>query len=322
MLIIHKIIRKLFKIIFPIYAKFFSFFYLKHKVGKLVSEDLTNKSFLIIAPHADDEYIGCYELIKTKSIQNKIKLFLCSYLGSNNSEKNRIIRTNEFVCSCKHQNVDYLIANYESLKEDLKKCIDDFKPDYILLTSIIDPHYEHRKINYLLADILEKNRRQCKIIWYPVSMPISPEFVNMVQEYSSNEKWKTFRSIYKSQIHMHLERFQTEERILGRLFNSSAVEGFILLSYEEWNNALYNLTDDMVRILDRIKSSGNESHLFRIYRLSKKYYSRILNNNLVSENNNSFMKFHCETTNDMSLRASERGKAIHKFSIFNRRSNN
>ncbi len=287
MLIIHKIIRKLFKIIFPIYAKLFSFFYLKHKIGKLVSDDLTNKSILIIAPHADDEYIGCCELIKAKSTQNKIKVFLCSYLGSDTSEKNRIIRTNEFINSCKHLNIDYIIANNGSLKEDLNKCINDFKIDYILITSIIDPHYEHRKINYLLADILKKNSRQCKIIWYPVSMPISPEYVNMVQEYDGKEKWENFKTIYNSQIHMHLERFRTEEKNLGRLFNSNAVESFILLSYENWIKALDNLSDDMVRVLDIIKSSGSESHLFRIYRLSKKYYSRILNNNLLAESNNS-----------------------------------
>ena len=285
--IINKIIHKLSKISFSLRAKIFSLFFLKNKIGNLVSEDFVHKSILIVAPHADDEFIGCYELIKAKSPQTKIKIFLCSYLGNNTSENNKIIRTNEFVNSCTHLKVDYVIADNTRLKDDLRNCIEDFEPDYIFLTSVIDPHYEHRKINYLLSDILKQNVRKCKIIWYPVSMPISSEYVNMIQEFNSEEKWKLFNKIYKSQSKMHLARFQAEEKMLGRLFNTNTVESFILLTNENWVKALENLSDDMVRTLDKIKNDGCESYLFRIYRLSRKYYQRILRNsqnNIIAEN--------------------------------------
>lgn len=277
MRILKKVFCKISRLTFPIRTKIFYLFFKRKKYRSSYDKELVDQTFLVIAPHADDEYIGCCELIKAKSKQNRIYAFLCSYLGSDLSEENKTKRENEFVKSCDYLRINYLIS-HSGIEDDLNKFINEVEPDIIFIPSIVDPHYEHRKINYVLFNVIRRSSRECKIVWYPVSMPIHPEFVNFIQGYSEKEKWERFKSIYSSQVHMHLERFQAEERMLGKLYGMNAGEGFLFISFNQWRKTLINFTEDMARELDMIKKKNIEDRFFKIYRLSKRYYTSLLNN--------------------------------------------
>lgn len=269
--LIKKMIRKR---TFPLRAAFFYWCYgrrWRYSARKLCPKGDT---VLILAPHADDEYIGCGGLISKYKDTAKLHAFLCSYLGADPSEENRRRREKEFKNSCEEMRVFCHIADRD-MENELRRCIDEVKPGYIFLTTLVDPHREHRELNFVLQKILGECGYAGKIVWYSVTMPVAPDFLNCyipMSKLQDIEKWDGFYRLYPSQSHMHIERFRTEERFAGRAAGCAYAEGFVEMAYGKWHDAVGRWDEDYGDILDRIKREGRESCLLEVYQTSGRLY--------------------------------------------------
>ena len=192
---------------------------------------------LVIAPHADDELIGCHQIISHYT--NNVTVFYCSYLGSNHDESNRVIRENEIREFTKHKNVDLVTSCPSNVPRDLVDIIRALQPEIIFLPSIVDWHPEHRLVNTKLADII--NVCPDTIGWYHVSMPIPREYINAYCSMTTEQlmtKWSEMRTFYHSQLHMDLERFILVERLTGK--KETAIESYLLLSKDDFVRKVEN----------------------------------------------------------------------------------
>lgn len=247
--------------------------YIYADISKLNMERL-----LVIAPHADDELIGAHSVINNSQIANDIKILLCSYTGSNVSEKNKKIRKLEFLNYCKKSKVKGIVLK-DDVCEGMRKIIEEYNPTHIMITPLLDSHPEHREVNIILQKILANMKIHPILIWYQVSMPLSLYSINYISKMPSElqqKKWETFESVYISQSRLQTKRFKFEERIIGILSGASySCEPYIVLSYDEWNRAVCLFNDKMGHELDRIKKYNLESVFSYVYKKSKMLYRQI-----------------------------------------------
>lgn len=186
---------------------------------------------IVIAPHADDELIGCHQLILNH--RHLVTIFYCGYLGSNQSETNRTIREKEIIAYSRYQNCNLIISAPNTIQADLRKAIEQLKPEYVFLPSYVDWHDEHRLINNLLVSI--RPSHHIKVGWYHVSLPIPGVFVTAFSTMSKTEylkKWKAMIICYPSQLHMNLSRCKYIEK-LGTKGNEYR-ETYIIMSFDRY----------------------------------------------------------------------------------------
>ena len=202
---------------------------------------------LIIAPHADDELIGCFSFIKKHP--NSIVLY-CGLLGSHNNEENAIIRRREFISFCEANAIRYKLLG-RNLKKEIISEILILRPSNILIPSFVDWHNEHRLINTIVLDLVDYFQ-SCNIIWYRISVPI------MLYNYSVEEskhdyisKWKNFLLYYQSQKSINYRRFQfVEKHCKTRVFAS---ELYYIQSTEEFKGNMSVLLPNTL-LLDSLKT--------------------------------------------------------------------
>ncbi|MBN2835132.1 MAG: hypothetical protein JXR48_09220 [Candidatus Delongbacteria bacterium] len=203
--------------------------------------ELKNKIIFILVPHADDEWIGCSQVLR-KYGKN---VYLC-YL---NIEKSDVIidkaRRKELITiSEKHKNnfVDISGEPIQALYSLIKK----LNPDYIFLPYFIDWHQDHLKVIDIFYDVsvlLESEGTQLYnhifISMCQISVPIPPQVMNYGLSMSLIEwtrKWLMFLKIYKSQRTIPFFRFALQEFINGKKFNSLFSEVFTVLPLKVWQN--------------------------------------------------------------------------------------
>ena len=189
---------------------------------------------LILAPHADDELIGCHMYMQ----RSQCTAFCCALTGSDPSEENRTIRNREFLAYCSANSIPSFISQTD-LENALTECINNVKPDAILLPSVVDWHPEHRMLNEVLVRVTKQMEVSPRIIWYQVSIPIPGDRVNLVlpmDKAQYRQKWEAFRKCYPSQAKINLERFQFVEK--KRIKGHFGAECFRVLSYDCWTEAV------------------------------------------------------------------------------------
>lgn len=196
-----------------------------------------NGKVLVIAPHADDELIGCHQIICNHAINTTI--FYCSFLGTNPSDENRRVREREIKRYAGTLHCSLFLSSPEHILEDLRGLINDNHPSVICLPSVVDWHSEHRQVNYILSEVLSTSKWQGQIIWYHVTLPIPAQYVNCYSEMNRKQhtlKWNMMKTCYRSQLQMDIKRFQFIERIIKN--DNYATETYINMSYLEWTDSL------------------------------------------------------------------------------------
>lgn len=233
-----------------------------------------NGKILIIVPHADDELIGCYSIIKKHT--DKVQLLYVGYTGHNNNIDNYNIRKNEFCEFCKINNVKYqIIKDISNMKEEMKILISNLNPNYIFIPSMMDWHNEHIIISELLDSMNQVIDNNSKIVLYKISQFLPLKTINMALKMTKKEqklKWDMFKKTYKSQNSIPYDRFIAEEQIIGKEFNFYACESFSMYSKKEWLD-YYELNIGMIskyRIL--LKYINN---LKKKNRMINKYYNEL-----------------------------------------------
>jgi LmbE family N-acetylglucosaminyl deacetylase len=245
----------------------------ERKIGN--TEALTKKRFehiLIIAPHADDELIGCFQFIKNNL--RAVRLFYCGFTGGNIDSENISSRAAEFEKFCKTMKVEYVVSS-NNIEIDLKKEINEYGPDAILIPSFVDWHLEHRKVNHILSEIIEHCDCSTCIMWYQISVPMSSTFVNcfeVLNKRDQDEKWDIFYDCYKTQKHLPIKRFRYAERLAGQRHGVFAGEEFSLMSAAEWRRCIRILQEKKNEMeIDSLSESIND--LFKVRSKAEKIFT-------------------------------------------------
>lgn len=179
---------------------------------------------LILIPHADDEFIGCYNLLQKYT--KKITLLFFDLTGSNSDTTNRDIRKTEFVCYISKMKLNYKIIDCSYYEFESVICKNSY--DLIMLPSIIDWHKEHRLMNEFLYRYLYKRELTTfDIAWYQISVPIAK--VNLGISFNKKQERKMifeFKKYYKSQANLKIERFILNRSICVPTNDCYRNEGF------------------------------------------------------------------------------------------------
>jgi len=211
-----------------------------------VYEKLPYRNILVLAPHPDDEVIGCGgSIIKHKSAKDKVGV-VCLTDGCRgsikcNKDENLIkIRKNEMKNAHKFIGIDESInldLEDGKLKADettvtkIKDIILRIKPDAIYLPTLIDYHSDHIETSKILMLSLKGFDYSGKIITYEINSALIPNIVVDISKFI-DIKVKAMK-FYESQLAVNdyiytviegLNRYRTNGVMLGKGY----AEGFFV----------------------------------------------------------------------------------------------
>lgn len=238
-----------------------------------------NERVLLIAPHADDELLSSYTLIKRCP---NIAVYYCGFTGSNNSEDNRRIRYNEIKSVCRECGVPIIYGGGDC--NNLEQVMRSF--DTIVIPSVVDWHFEHRKVSYLIYDILQRTKQVFNIYTYSVTVPNESDgnvIALTMTKKEQNEKYSLFYKLYHSQRFMPIFRFRINERINGHHSNAYSAEVFLRCSYNNWVNEIKYIMDreltGSLELEALLRALDDTDDMKNIRRVSSKLYSFIKRDN-------------------------------------------
>lgn len=232
--------------------------------------DLFSK-ILIIVPHADDELIGCYHLLK--KYKDKITLFFCNYVGTNDDENNKLTREKEFIEFCKSNDLRFIISN--NVNNDLKSYLSNNNVDLILLTPLIDWHEEHRRVNDILYHLLQSSIYKGYIGWYQISVPLLESNVKI--RFTRNDKKemeKDFVYYYPSQSNLPIQRFNINRKIYSKNRLFFFYENYYIFSKNTFEIFFKNYKKADIQKINDLKQYINHINVLNFK--SKSLYEKII----------------------------------------------
>lgn len=198
------------------------FQYQKAKKEKLYSSHLTrlnldtSKKIVILVPHADDEWIGPYSIVKQKP--QHLKCIYFNLFGLDYSDNNIKIRNEEILASSNYWG--YTLLNNFNYDVDLLYN-EIVTAKYCFIPSPIDWHPEHRKVFQTFVQAYSRltkvQKDSLEVYYYSVSVPHSYRdllyFIPLTKQ-EVDAKWKIFPKIYLSQSFMPALRYKLQLRLV------------------------------------------------------------------------------------------------------------
>lgn len=157
------------------------------------AEDMTSqtarRSCLVLAPHPDDETLGCGATIMRKlSAGTPVQVVIAadgrhSHYSSNKLSAEALVEIREdearracAILGLPSENIAFLrfedgrLADYRGLLRDrLFDILDTMKPEEIFVSSIIDNHPDHRVLAELARELAQARRDRCPVLYeYPI----------------------------------------------------------------------------------------------------------------------------------------------------------
>jgi LmbE family N-acetylglucosaminyl deacetylase len=164
-----------------------------------VEERLPGEKILVVAPHPDDEVIGCGgTILRHRELGGSAKVLYCTSDGH--------IRDAELCKSAAVLNVEYTELGYgvrtlsgnNDFMQKLAAEISAYVPDILFVPFIIDNHPDHRAVNEALVKAAKTNCFNCMIYAYPVWFPLYPNV--LVDVSAVREKKNAAIYCYQSQL--------------------------------------------------------------------------------------------------------------------------
>ena len=187
--------------------------------GKKMKNNL--KKILIVAPHPDDETLGCGgTILKHKSLGDEVHWLICTKMFENSTYKlNQIkIREKEISSVYKHYKFDSLLnLSYEAaslnqtmiknIVEKLNKILINLKPDVIYLPFFGDAHSDHR---ILTEAVLASSKT------------FRAPFIKKILAYEtlSETNFSIPNSIFKPNVYIDISRFFNTKLEILELYKS------------------------------------------------------------------------------------------------------
>lgn len=203
----------------------------------ITEEDL--KKILILVPHADDEWIGCSQVLK-KSKDKTVYYF--NFLGKDYSEANEKIRQKEIETMQVVMDFKIVTSTDKENYEDLEKLLSENDYSSIFIPSPIDWHPEHILANNIFMKVCEKlDHKELPFYFYKVSVPIpskmEKKFLPMTRQ-EIDEKKKIFFAHYPSQKNVSIKRLALQNRLSASRSKYYAIEPYATLDFGIWKNLL------------------------------------------------------------------------------------
>lgn len=187
---------------------------------------------LILAPHSDDEWIGCSQIII-----NCADTTICSMEmeGGDDIQKHNV-RIGEMRNVANLFSREFLTISFDK-KQSLVSIIKKLSPDYICVPSIYDWHPEHIQVIDFLKEAILQSEYTGKVLSYQVSVPMPTPLCHVAFPMSSEEqayKWKIFSEYYTTQAFMPVLRFKKQEEINGALGDAFSAEVYSCHNAQDW----------------------------------------------------------------------------------------
>lgn len=207
--------------------------------------------FLILAPHSDDEWIGCSQIIT--NCPNSV---ICSMeMNGGDDEATHQIRLKEMKHVASFYKRKFVCVSDDKI-ESLTAIINTEHPDYICCPIIYDWHPEHQKVISLLQKAVEILSYSGSILSYHVSVPMPMRLCNVAFPMSKDaqrKKWDVFTNAYKSQSFMAVNRFMKQEEIDGGVCDSFSAELYNCQDANSWvqfvnRNQLSKVDSDQLKL--------------------------------------------------------------------------
>lgn len=232
-----------------------------------------NGRFLILAPHSDDEWIGCSQII-TKCSDTIVCNMNMAGGDSAPIHEQRLKEMHDLSVRFQKQ----LLSISEPKIQQLSELILLQKPNYILVPFFCDWHPEHMLVMSYLYTAIQISNYKGKILAYQVSVPIGEQICNYCLPMTAKEqknKWKIFNSIYKTQSFMPTLRFKSYERIMGKLCGMHSCESYVLYDANIWQS-VYETNQLSNTELKELKSMVNDIKKCRRYvvELQNRFFPR------------------------------------------------
>ncbi len=165
-----------------------------------VEEGLPGKNILVIAPHPDDEAIGCAGAVRKHILAGKrADIVFCTMDTEVRRTESRFATALTGFADSEY--FDYTVeslARQKDLPARLGALCELKKPDIIFLPFYLDNHVDHRAVNAALATMAERTSFDCMVYAYPVWFPLYPNVVIDI-----GARWKEKKKIiecYASQL--------------------------------------------------------------------------------------------------------------------------
>ncbi|MBN1621171.1 MAG: PIG-L family deacetylase [Endomicrobiales bacterium] len=210
--------------------------YLKYSL--VLEEKLPCRNVLVLAPHQDDESVGCGgTLIKhVKSGGNAAVAFCTADNESRDEESRNAMKSLGINDSVSWKYGINSLAEQKDLPEKMINLFDEKKPEIVFIPFLLDNHYDHRAVNNALIKAGNSKKYDFLIYAYPVWFPLYP---NVLSDISGVWEGKAKAiSCYKSQIatrdyvKMSLALGQYWAQVKGR--NLEVVETFFKATFKEY----------------------------------------------------------------------------------------
>lgn len=232
----------------------------------------SSDNVLILAPHADDEWIGCYSLLNLK--QNNITCCYLNLYGNDYSIDNIKTRTKEIKESSQYWGFNLEIIDNCDV-DKVKECLQNRSLCFI--PSPYDWHPEHRKVFCVFFNaychLSDAEKESLQVYYYAVSVPHSNKEELNYLPLSKKEvelKWQDFKRIYPSQSFMPSVRYKLQLRLVPKFI------GYAAQLYICANNKRLNDDYNIINRSDIIKELNSSSHDISNILKSRSIVNRII----------------------------------------------
>ena len=218
---------------------------------------LENKKIVILAPHSDDEWIGCSQLLLKHT--NDVTVINMDMQGGDNNELHEL-RFNEMQHVAKTLGYK-LVTSSKNRKDFLCQFLKENPTDIVMLPCYYDWHDEHFAVMEYFAHAAVKSLYSGLVGMYQVSLPIPASMINYASIMGKNElrkKWTNFKKYYSSQSFLPTKRFMINEYINGEIASACAIESYSVNQVDVW------LADYSKRMLSENEISMLKNNVNRI----------------------------------------------------------
>lgn len=191
-----------------------------------------NDKICVLAPHADDEVIGCGGLLAKYGKQCDVILLTDGAFGGD--ENIQKIREDEFtkvMNFLKIENFSFMRAKDTRLIEafDLFKKNDFSKYDYVVMPHPLDPHKDHVVVQAFFKKLKKKKGLKAKTVYYEVWGAMS-EPTNFIDISDVAETKRKSIEMYESQNNIdYAERILGLNRYRGMRHNVEFAEAYTII---------------------------------------------------------------------------------------------
>jgi LmbE family N-acetylglucosaminyl deacetylase len=155
--------------------------------GRDVTATVAVRSSLVVAPHPDDETLGCGATIMRKVAAGTPVRVVIATDGRYSSVSEKVapeelaaMRRDEALEATRRLGLDpgdveflgfqdkQLLFNQDALRDRLAAILDDFRPDEILTSSVLDSHGDHQAGGLAIRALMAAGRVHCPVLEYPM----------------------------------------------------------------------------------------------------------------------------------------------------------